>query len=341
MSASVGISRTFAELVRYMAQQGTGLFAEATDWNVGSVQRTLSEGVAVVGERLSENLTIGLAEGIERGTYRSFDFPVLPASRATGVITASRSVTTTSVTLPAGTRVAVPNSTKVYQTLDSITLGIGVASATGRIQAVDLGSFYNAPALAVTQLLSGGGGLAVSNAAAIDGGEDEETDEARKARFKDFIQTLHRGTADAIAHGVRGAQLLDGGGSVTEQVVSAQVADGYAVASCYVWNGTSPSASVDLLARAQEIIDGYTDGVTGALVPGYKAAGVAVTARAATLQPQAVSVVVYTGTGFTFNMVRAGVERAIRDVFDRLQVGTTRLRLNRPAAGDRAGAGRR
>lgn len=329
MSASVGVGRTTQEIVRYMAQEAAGDGQAVTDVNPLSVFRTLMESFAVEGERLEENFVVGLAEGVERSTYRSFDFPVLAATRASGVLRVTRTVTAAALTVPAGTRALVPNSTKVYQTLDAIVLGIGVATGTGRIQAIDPGLFANTPASTVTQLVSGQGALVVTNEAAVGGGADEENDEQRKLRFKDYVAAIHRGTPDAVATGARSAALYDGGGNVTERVRSAQVTDGYAIATCYVYNGDPATvASSDLLARAQQIIDGYTDGMTGALVAGYKAAGVAIAVRAATVRPQAVSAILYLATGWTFNMVQAGVEAAIRAVFAQLAVGSALLRLN-------------
>lgn len=323
--------RSFLELIRYAAQQGAGVGqGTLTDWNPLSVVRTLTEGFAVLGERQGENLAVGLANGIDRATYRSFGFTVIAAEAATGHATFTRLATAQAATVPAGTRLGVPNSTKVYATLDTATFASGVATATVRVRAVEAGAFGNTSAGTVTRIFTLGSGYAVTNALPIVGGTDAESDEARKVRFADFIQSIHRGTSDAVAHGARTAALYDGGGAVVEAVLSAQVADGYATGRCYLWNGarTGATASTALVARAQQIIDGYTDPATGAPVPGYKAAGVAIQAVPATVLPVNVAVSLYLKEGWPFNTVSAGVTQAVAGVFSRLGVGTPRLRLN-------------
>lgn len=331
MSANGAGTRTSEELVRYFAEAVAAQGADPTDFNVLSTLRSLAEGVATLAERWEEELLVRLAEGVNSATYRSFEFTKLPAAKATGHVTFSRTVTAASQTLTSGAIVRVPNTLKQYVTLDTVTLGIGVASGTSRIQAQTEGAFENTAAGTITDLLSPPSGAAWStiNAQAVTDGADVETDEERKLRFAQYVQDIHRSTADAVAHGARTAALYDGDGNVTEAVLDAEVRDQYGLARVAIWNGsyTAPAASTDLIDRCIEVLYGYTD-LSGALVAGYKAAGVGLVVVAATIQPVPVTVSIYVQDGFQMSQVGPSVTQAILSVFARQKVGDALLRIN-------------
>lgn len=330
MSVVAG-TRTAEQLVRYFAQVFAAQGQEVSDFNPASVVRTIGEGVATLGERWEEELLVRVAEGIRRSTYRSFDLTLLPASKAQGVATFSRTDTAASQTLAAGAVLRVPNSLKEYVTLDAVTLGIGVASGTSRIQARSEGFFANTAAGTITDILTPPTGAlwTVVNLQAIDSGKDVETDEERVLRFRDYVQSIHRATADALAHGARTAAILDVDGNVIEAVRDAQVVETYGQAQVLVWNGSfvAPAASTDLLARVDEVLRGYTDG-EGNLVPGYKAAGITLEVAAGTIQAVPVTVAIYPEEGYSLTQIEPSVRASILSVFSRQRLGASRLRIN-------------
>lgn len=332
MSVSGAGTRTSEELVRYFAEAFAAQGIDPSDFNVLSVLRSIAEGVATLGERWEEEMLVRFASGVETATFRSFEFTLLPAAKATGVVTFARTVTTGSQTLAAGSRVRVPNTLKEYVTLDTVTMGIGVASGTSRIQAAIEGAFENTATGTITSIASPPVGAlwTMTNAAAVTNGANVEDNEGRVLRFRQFVQDIHRSTADAIAHGARTAALYDIDGNVLEAVRDAEVTDQYGTARVAIWNGdaTAPAASADLIVRARDVLYGYTDGVTGAHIPGYKAAGVALVVTAATILPVDVTVSLYLQDGYQMTQVAPSVREAILSVFSRQVVGSPKLRLN-------------
>lgn len=330
MSVVAG-TRTAEQLVRYFVQAFVAQGPTGTDFNPLSVLRSIAEGDATLAERWEEELLVRVADGIRSSTFRSFEIGLLAATKATGSATFARTDTAASQTLNAGTTLRVPNSLKEYTTLDTVVMGIGVSSGTSRIRATSEGFFENTAAGTITDILTPPSGAAwtVLNPQPIDNGQDVETDEGRALRFRDFVLAIHRATVDAVALGARTAALLDGGGNVLEAVRDAQTFDDYGIATVYIWNGstTAPAASADLITRAVQVIIGYTDD-DGNLVPGYKAAGVALAVRAATIVPVPVTVAIDPQDGYSITQVAPSVTQAILSVFARQRLGQAKLRLN-------------
>lgn len=328
--------RTFEDLLRYLGQQINASGGTVTDLNRLSVLRTLAEVMALLGERWEEELAVVAAEGIDRATYRSFGFPQQPATKAYGQVVFSRIDTAAAQTIPAGTVVRVPSSSRRFLTYLATTLDVGVASVTVGVLAEAVGAAWNTNAATITEIVTppDGATLTVTNLADIATGGDEQDDEARREAFARYIASIHRATADAIEYGARTAILLDAFGVPSEAVASAQTVDSLipGVATCYAWNGTTvnpalPAISAALQARAQQIINGYVD-VTGTRVPGYKAAGATVNIVPATIRAVPVTVAVYPAPGWTLAMVTEGVQAAIARVFARLAVGDPLLRAS-------------
>lgn len=345
MVATFG-GRTQEELARYGMQSIAAGRTLLTDFNPNSVARTLIEVMALLAERLEEEAMAEVAEGIDRSSYRSFGFAQRLATQATGVILLSRTDTSQSQTIPAGSLVRVPATTRQYATTQAVTLDVGIASLTVGVIATLPGSFYNTPAATISEWIMqpGGATIVVSNPSAIVNGTDDETDEERRVRFGQFIASLPRATPFAVEYGARSATILDAQGNVVQQVMSVQIRDAYAITRAWIWDGqgtiltTTPSdapvdevgagATTALVARTQQVIDGYRDPATGAPVPGYKAAGIVCEVRAATRRVQPVSALIYTETGYTLGDIIEAVRSAIRGVFARQGVGTPILRLN-------------
>lgn len=337
MSAMMFGQRNSEELVRLFIEAVAGQYdgsnpaTAVTDANVLSVIRTIGEGVATLAERHEEEMLVRIASAIQQATYISFGVVRLPARAATGRLTANRDLTAASQTLSAGSRVRVPNSQREYITLADLVLPIGVNSNVVDVRAAVEGKIGNAPAGSITEIATPPAGAAwtITNVLPLTNGSDVESDEERALRFAQDVQEIHRATPDALERGVLHAALLDGDGNVIEAVVDAQVRESYGSAKVYLWNGTTTeAASGDLITRAQEIIDGYTDGTSGQLVPGYRAAGVSVVAVAATLQPVDVTVRIYLRDGYQMSQVAPSVSQAIRSVFARQTVGQDKLSIN-------------
>lgn len=137
----------------------------------------------------------------------------LQATRATGVITLSRSTdiaATRSTLVAPGTQAAVLSSPPIYvQTTVTASLSIGQLSIDVPAQAVVAGPSGNVPTSSVQSLVSAVDGVsAVNNAAAFTGGTNAETDAQLRARFKSTVFKNLAGT-DSMYRGVALQTLAD------------------------------------------------------------------------------------------------------------------------------------
>lgn len=345
MVATFG-GRTQDEATRYMIQSAAASHGELTDYNPNAVIRTFFEAVALMCERLEEEALAEVAEGIDTAAYRAFGFPQRLATQAAGVILLTRTDTTQEQTIAAGTLVRVPATTRQYATVQAVTLDAGIAAATVPIVAVLPGTFYNTPIGTISQWVIAPSGAAItpSNPSAITSGTDDETDEERRVRFGEYMASIHRATPFAMEYGAKLAVVTDPNGIPIERVREAQVRDRYALTNCWIWNGqganvaTTPEqapvdvlgggASAALVAWAQRVIDGYRHPATGAPVEGYKAAGIVVNVKAATLRVQPVNAIIYVQSGYALADIAESIRAAIRATFARQRVGAPLLRLN-------------
>ncbi len=281
--------KDFTSIVASMLNHMRGTQDKITDFNVGSVARTLVEAPAIEIEELYQNMFFGLKEAIPTSVFLSFGFDALPAEAASGVLQFSApSAAAAQVVIPAGTRVTAVGGGLAYITQTDAIIEVGQSHVDAVAWCEITGSSTNVLANTLTALSVAIQGVSnVTNPAAFDNGRDLETDDERKARFQGYISTLPRGTVSAVAYGARSATVKDASGQTVESVRYAVIVEPYLVdanipvglVECYIHNGvggTSPA----LIAAARQIIDGYrlSDGTA---VPGWKAAGVIVNTMAA------------------------------------------------------------
>jgi uncharacterized phage protein gp47/JayE len=281
-----------------------GICQSVTDFVVGSKIRTKFESVAVEMEAQDFAFYQAVKKAIPVSIYNAFNFTILPAVKASGVVTFGATTAPSSdVFIPKGTRVNMPASgtvaAKEYEVQTDTTLASGQTTVQTAVISTTAGQAGNTQAATITTISSTIAGIdTVTNAAAFTNGTDRETEDFRRARFQAYILTLSRGTNAAVESGAKTAQLLDGSGNITEQVTTASIVEPYiadptlpaANITCYIYNGTG-STSSDLVTKTQSVIDGYTKS-DGTKVAGYKAAGVVCTVAAATEVPTNVTVAV-------------------------------------------------
>lgn len=296
-----------------------------TDFNVGSNIRTLLEVVAMRLEVFDQKVYAGMRRLIPTVLYEWFGegdgitstvgFPLLPARAATGIARFTTALGATNVTIPANTRLVGPQvqAPVTYRTLAPVTVAFGGGTVDAPIVADRAGARSSAPANTCTLLDPVTGVTSATNPAALIGA-DQETEEARRLRFVDYIRNLARAQFGGIEVGARTATVLGSAGEVVEQVVSARavtVADRLGRLSVYIDNGGG-TASAALVARCQAIVDGYLDAF-GVRVHGYVAAGIVATVRPVTPQPVAVTVQVRVQPPYLFPDVQAAVAAAVSD----------------------------
>lgn len=256
---------------------------KVTDFNVGSVARTLVEAPSAEIEQLYLQAFIGLKEAIPVSVYNSFNFQKLPAASAAGIVRVTLTASDNDRVIPAGTRFDNLGKRGSYISQQDVSIAAGSSYCDVGVVYQDPGSEGNLPALQGFDLSPMPiGFVAASNPAAFISGVDEESDEDRRLRFNAFILSLARGTVPALEYGAKLTKLYDPGGNVAERVAVATVVEPYladptqpnALVQVFIHNGTG-ATSGQLVDQCQRIIDGYVD-EAGNKIPGWKAAGVIV-----------------------------------------------------------------
>jgi hypothetical protein len=306
-----------------------------TDFNIGSVARTLVEAVASEQDQLYQEMFHGLKEAIPVATYNTFEFPLLPASAATGALTFyATGAQTAPILIAAGQLAKNPTTNKIYQTILDVTVGIGVTQVTVAGVASAVGADTNCDANTILQMVGNISNITgVANLTAFKNGRDIETDDERKLRFQGYISTLQRGTLAAIRYGASLATVVNVNGIITERVVFIGIIEPYEVdpianapgyVQVYLHNGVGGTSST-LVANAQTIIDGSYD-VAGNPVPGWKAAGVEVDCFAATEVLQNVTGTVTCLPGYQSVDVLAAATTNVRAYQLQLKPGNTSVK---------------
>jgi hypothetical protein len=181
--------KKFDSIVASMINWISSTTTKITDFNVGSVVRTLLEAVAMELEELYYQLQLATEEAIDEAIYRTFNFPRNPPKKATGTERFTRLTGTTAiVTIPQGTILgtdtepAVTFETQADATIPSIT---GSATGGGTTTLVDTASNFVTLGIIVgsrvINLTDGGESVVTSisgtsndtlNFAALSGGHD-------------------------------------------------------------------------------------------------------------------------------------------------------------------------
>lgn len=282
--------KDFTSIVASMINWAKSTQSKITDFNIGSVFRTLIEAPASEIDELYQQMFNGLKEAIPAATYLSFDFDALPSQPTSGLLRVTVAASTSDVLISAGTTGNFPNGTVAYAVNVDTTITAGNTYADVLVTAVTAGAAGNV--LKDTQFTlspAPPGFVSATNLAAWMNGRDAESEDDRKLRFNAYIQSLNRGTVAALQYGLKTTFLADATGNVTERVVSASIVEPWkdidasqpiSLVQCYIHNGVGNTSSA-LINFARDVIYGYYD-TNGNAVPGWKAAGVKVDVYAAT-----------------------------------------------------------
>lgn len=322
--------KTFDGMVASMINNAQAISPELTDFNTGSTTRTLLEAVARELDGFYQGLLKGLHDAIPVAIYRTFNFGRLPAAKATGTVTFTRTAGSTGVvTIPAGTRVMVSDLELVFSVVGEVSISSGGNTVDATVMAVVEGPQGNISAGTLTTIVDAVSKLgSVTNALDFITGSDLETDIERKNRFQRWVSSLSRATREAVEYGATTAVLMDGNGAITERVVSSVVhepcidedpAGDAGVIEIYIWNGVD-GASAELITEAKRIVDGYTDD-NGVRVPGYKGAGIIAHVYAIETDAVDVTCTIDLEAGFVFADVETAVEEAVEAYFSGLAIG--------------------
>lgn len=264
--------KDFASIVAAKINHARAVTTKITDFQPGSVARTLMEAPAVEIEELYLQMFLGLRDAIPVATFLSFGFERLPAARAVGFVSVSSEAPLAApLTIPVGTDFYATDGRKYISTTEVVWPSGAILSLVP-VQYAAAGLAGNIAAGAITSSPFFSTAFVVSNQG-IETGRDVESDAEREARFAEFAQSISRGTLAACTYVARLSQVLDGVGNIAEYVTRIGVEEQGGHVRIYLYSSLgAPSAA--LLLDGQTRIDGSVDPVTGAVTPGYRAAGV-------------------------------------------------------------------
>jgi hypothetical protein len=268
------IPKTFLEIIEDAINHARANCARVTDYNVGSVARTLLESPAIEIDALYQAWVEGLLAAIPTAIYEGFSFDRLAATTARGVVEFSvDEVPGAPITIPAGTIVRDPYRTMNYATQSSAS--ITSLSASVQVVADIAGPTGNAGAGTLVVFAPAIDGVSVVNPTAFLGGMAEETDDERRIRFGRFIRSLARGTIASLEYAARTVQIETGDGMVVERVIHAVVSETPGHVDLFVHNGTG-GTSDELVTAVETVVEGVWDAENGRWIAGYRPAGMRV-----------------------------------------------------------------
>lgn len=294
--ASLNI-KDFTTLVRDQVTAIQGRAAGLVDFTIGSLLRAITESNASILQWLQQLIVTLLAttrastsSGADLDSWMAdFGFYRLSASFATGSVTYSRFTPTNSALIPIGALVGSTDGSQQFSvTIDTtnvmynVALGgylipAGTASATVPVIASTAGAAGNALIGTVTVIVGSISGVdTVTNLAVFANGVDPETDEAFRARFVLWVQSLSKATKAAIAFALSSMQQGVSYTLTENQDYSGNVLYGYFYAVVDDGSGAPSGAFLVSAAAAIESVRGFTTRY-GVFAPVLVTANVAMT----------------------------------------------------------------
>lgn len=267
--------KTFVEIAASMLSHMRAAQRLITDFNVGSVNRTMLEAPAAEVDELYQSYAQGLLEAIPIAIYQSFDFPRQDALSASGLVRFfAEPGHAELVVVPPGFLVGGAGGLQ-YQVAAQVVIPVGALFVDALVVCTTRGVAGNAQPNTITNLISSAVDLrSVTNLAALANGRGKETEEERKLRFNDFVATLARGTPAACKYAARLARILNPlDGNVLERVTRCELVEGPGHVDVWIHNGAGNTSDA-LLARATELVHGgWLDPKTGRPADGYDPTG--------------------------------------------------------------------
>ena len=188
------------------------------DFTPGSVTRTLVESEAIEIEKLYYYTLENLQQAIDDSVTSAFGFERKQATYAYGNVTiVLNSNLTQDMVIDRGTRFysSQPAYEQVYRTMVAYRIPKGTRSFTIQVYCTVLGSYGNIPSGVIDRTDDIGTIASINNREAFNTGQDEETPDQTKIRFRKMIQSLSRSTDQSLVYaaetvpGVVGAYLYE------------------------------------------------------------------------------------------------------------------------------------
>lgn len=225
------------------------------------------------------------------------------------------------LSIPAGTRVSVPGTYKIYETLSTTLMPADSSSQKATASCVSAGIIGNTAIGSVTNIDTNVYGIAaVTNLKAFTNGKNLETEQEWRVRFQKNIKQLARGTLDSLEEGAKQAYIADVNGIVTEQITkSFAYQESASSTAVYVANQSGYAPSSEILSETEKILTGYTTS-DGVRYPGYKPAGIPITVRSAVFSPVDITVNATLSTGYKISTLSTAIEKTVESYIMSLDI---------------------
>lgn len=266
--------KDFASIALGMINHAKATQSNVTDFNIGSVARTLIEAPAIEIDELYQRMLAGIIDAIPVAVYNAFSFVPVDAVKSRGTVTIAFSdPVNEAFTIPAGT--IFRSSTANYLSESATVVPVDATQVSLFVVCDTAGTVGNTGSNTIVAIA----GLTLPNTATIGNepilsGSDSESDSERMSRFNDYIRSLARGTPYSVLYAAKSAKIVNINGSVVDYVSRAGIVESPGHVYVYIYGGNG-AASNELITEAQSIIDGYRT-ETGDYVPGYRPAGMRV-----------------------------------------------------------------
>lgn len=197
--------QVFTSIVTWLTSEKK---ASLTDFTVGSALRTLAEGISLQIEEFYFNMRQNIEYAIETAIYTAFGFEQIQGQYASGFVQLNfNEPLTSTLVIGRGTTVATSlTNSKVlyYKTYEDFQAEIGASSCIVEVFCTEIGTIGNCELGEINTLISGNSLIAsVNNITRFTSGVNQETRAEMKSRFKAYLKSLGRATADSIAYGAK------------------------------------------------------------------------------------------------------------------------------------------
>lgn len=199
-----GSEEVLQKLITWVSQ-GTD---KITDYNPGSAIRTLLESVSLQIEEFYYDLKKAVEFAIKNSAYHAFGFYREASKTASGqVVIYFSDPLRRPLVIPKGTEFHTGRlrlKRLYFRSTENIYLPEEVQSATIPVACTIPGSIGNVQAGEIHKLSVGMANIShMNNPEPFTNGEDTESEINREIRFKEYVHTLQRGTAEAVAYGIK------------------------------------------------------------------------------------------------------------------------------------------
>ena len=186
-----------------------------TDFNVGSATRTLLESISLQIEEFYYDLKQSVQFAIKNSGFHAFGFTRDIARKASGDVNIYfTDALRNPLIIKKGTEFHTGENrlNKMYfLATENIYINAGAQTAIIPVECTKYGEIGNVSVGEITKLSIGMANIAfISNLHDFSTGKDRESEIEREIRFREYIHTLQRGTADAVAYGIKTVPGVDG-----------------------------------------------------------------------------------------------------------------------------------